>query len=49
MRTYNEPFKGVHIVKFKVDLCTSSVEYCSISNVNMLNSFYNVLVNSAVL
>ena len=38
--------KGVHISNFEVDLCSSSVEYCSISNVN---SLYNVLVNSAVL
>ena len=26
--------KGVHIVNFEVDLFSSSVEYCSISNVN---------------
>ena len=26
--------KGVHIANFEVDLCSSSVEYCSISNVN---------------
>ena len=29
--------RGVHIANFEVDLCSSSVEYCSISNVN---SFY---------
>ena len=29
-------FKGVHITNFEVDLCSSSVEYCSISNVNSL-------------
>ena len=28
--------KGVHIANFEVDLCWSSVEYCSISNVNSL-------------
>ena len=28
--------KGVHIANFEVDLCSSSVEYCSISNVNSL-------------
>ena len=28
--------KGVHIASFEVDLCSSSVEYCSISNVNSL-------------
>ena len=28
--------KGVHISNFEVDLCSSSVEYCSISNVNSL-------------
>ena len=27
-------FKGVHIANFEVDLHSSSVEYCSISNVN---------------
>ena len=27
---------GVHIANFEVDLCSSSVEYCSISNVNSL-------------
>ena len=31
MRIYN---KGVHIANFEVDLFSSSVEYCSISNVN---------------
>ena len=39
--------KGVHISNFEVDLCSSSVEYCSISNVNSL--FHYVLVNSALL
>ena len=39
--------KGVHIANFEVDLCSSSVEYCSISNVNSL--FHYVLVNSALL
>ena len=29
-------FKGVHIANFEVYLCSSSVEYCSISNVNSL-------------
>ena len=29
--------KGVHIASFEVDLCSSSVEYCSISNVNSLD------------
>ena len=29
--------KGVHIANFEVDLCSSSVEYCCISNVNNLN------------
>ena len=38
--------KRVHIANFEVDLCSSSVEYCSISNVTSLS---NVLVNSAVL
>ena len=28
--------KGVHIANFEVDLCSSSVEYCGISNVNSL-------------
>ena len=28
--------KSVHISNFEVDLCSSSVEYCSISNVNSL-------------
>ena len=28
--------RGVHIANFEVDLCSSSVEYCSISNVNSL-------------
>ena len=28
--------KDVHISNFEVDLCSSSVEYCSISNVNSL-------------
>ena len=28
--------KGVHIAYYEVDLCSSSVEYCSISNVNSL-------------
>ena len=28
--------KGVHIANFEVDLCSSSVEYCNISNVNSL-------------
>ena len=28
--------KGVHIANFEVDLCSRSVEYCSISNVNSL-------------
>ena len=28
--------QGVHIANFEVDLCSSSVEYCSISNVNSL-------------
>ena len=28
--------KGVHIANFEVDLCSSSVEYCSKSNVNSL-------------
>ena len=28
--------KGVHIANFEDDLCSSSVEYCSISNVNSL-------------
>ena len=28
--------KGVHISNFEVDLCSSSVEYCSISNVDSL-------------
>ena len=31
MRIYN-----VHIAHFEVDLCSRSVEYCSISNVNSL-------------
>ena len=39
--------KGVHITNFEVDLCSSSVEYCSISNVKSL--FHYVLVNSALL
>ena len=38
--------KGIHIANFEVDLCSSSVEYCSISNVN---SLYQDFVNSAVL
>ena len=28
--------KGVHIANFEADLCTSSVKYCSMSNVNSL-------------
>ena len=28
--------KGVHTANFEVDICSSSVEYCSISNVNSL-------------
>ena len=28
--------QGVHIANFEVDLCSSSVEYCSISNVHSL-------------
>ena len=28
--------KGVRIANFEVDLCSSSVEYCNISNVNSL-------------
>ena len=40
--------KGVHISNFEVDLCSSSVEYCSISK-SMLIVYTNVLVNSAVL
>ena len=28
--------RGVHIANFEVDLCSSSVEYCGISNVNSL-------------
>ena len=28
--------KRVHIANFEVDLCSSSVEYCSLSNVNSL-------------
>ena len=28
--------RGVHIANFEVDLCSSSVKYCSISNVNSL-------------
>ena len=28
--------KGVHIASIEEDLCSSSVEYCSISNVNSL-------------
>ena len=40
--------KGVHISNFEVDLCSSSVEYCSISKL-MLIVYTNVLVNSAVL
>ena len=28
--------KGAHIANFEVDFCSSSVEYCSISNVNSL-------------
>ena len=28
--------KGVHIANIEVDLCSSSVDYCSISNVNSL-------------
>ena len=28
--------KGVHIANFEVDICSSSVEYCSISTVNSL-------------
>ena len=28
--------KGLHIANFEVDLCSSSVKYCSISNVNSL-------------
>ena len=40
--------KGVHISNFEVDLCSSSVEYCSISKL-MLIVYNNVLVNSAVL
>ena len=41
--------QGVHIANFEVDLCSSSVKYCSISNVNqMLIVYTNVLVNCAV-
>ena len=40
--------KRVHISNFEVDLCSSSVEYCSISKL-MLIVYTNVLVNSAVL
>ena len=40
--------KSVHISNFEVDLCSSSVEYCSISKL-MLIVYTNVLVNSAVL
>ena len=29
-------FKGVGVANFEVDVCSSSVEYCSISNVNSL-------------
>ena len=32
----NDELKVVHIANFEVDLCSSSVEYCSISNVNSL-------------
>ena len=28
--------KGVHIANFEVVLCSSSIEYCGISNVNSL-------------
>ena len=28
--------KGVHTADFEVDLCSSSVEYCSISNIHSL-------------
>ena len=38
-------FKGVHIANFEVDLHSSSVEYCSISNVNS----YQCSVNRAAL
>ena len=31
---YGNEHKGVHIANFEVDLFSSSVEYCSISNVN---------------
>ena len=31
---YENEHKGVHIANFEVDLFSSSVEYCSISNVN---------------
>ena len=37
----------VHTANFEVDLFSSSVEYCSISNVNYYQC--NVLVNSVVL
>ena len=40
--------KGVHISNFEVDLCSNSVEYCSISKL-ILIVYTNVLVNSAVL
>ena len=40
--------KRVHISNFEVDLCSCSVEYCSISKL-MLIVYTNVLVNSAVL
>ena len=32
--------KGVHIANFEVDLFSSSVEYCSISNVNSYQCSY---------
>ena len=39
--------KGVHIANFEVDLYLSSVEYCSISNTNLVNSavLYSSLCN----
>ena len=38
---------GVHIANFEVDLYLSSVEYCSISNTNLVNSavLYSSLCN----
>ena len=36
MRIYIYELNGVHIANFEVDLSSSSVEYCSIANVNSL-------------